>query len=473
MFKPSTEKRSFTEGSIFPKIILFALPIMMTSILQVLYNMADHIVVGRFSGDPLALAAVGSTASMTALVVNTLVGISAGTSVLVAQSYGAKNHSMISRITHTSITFAALGGIAFCAIGFLVSRPALIAMGTKAELLDNAVLYMRIICAGIPASAVMNFGAAVLRSTGDSKTPMVVFSLSGLLNVLLNLLFVIKFGMSVDGVSLATIISQYAAAVAILTILKVRKNESYALKFRQLRIDPQILVRVLRYGVPAAIQGIMYSISNIVITGAGNVFSTVDISAKTIMGNVDSVVYNVLNSFLHASMTITAQNYGAGKHERLGKVLRYSVIQSAAIGIILGQILLLVSRPLMSLFIEVGDPNAELILEKGSVLLNIMLNTYFLCGLQEVLSGVLRGLGYSILPMMISIGGICGTRILWVCTVFNLPALHTMPGLFTVYPVSWMIASVILTVACAIAFRKLKRIHLKKSDEAEKKTATV
>ena len=473
MFKPSTQKRSFTEGSIFPKIILFALPIMMTSVLQVLYNMADHIVVGRFSGDPLALAAVGSTASMTALVVNMLVGISAGTSVLVAQAYGARNHEMISRITHTSVTFAAIGGLAFCAIGLAVSRPALIAMGTKPELIDNAVAYMRIICSGIPASAVMNFGASVLRSTGDSKTPMIVFSLSGLLNVLLNLLFVIKFGMSVDGVALATIISQYAAAAAIISILKLRKSESYALKFRQLKIEPQILLRVLRYGVPAAIQGVMYSVSNIVITSAGNAFDTVDISAKTIMGNVDGIVYNVLNSFLHASMTITAQNYGAGKYERLGKVLLYSMIQSASIGIILGQVLLILSQPMMSLFIEVGDPNTALILEKGDVLLRIMLNTYFICGLQEVFSGALRGLGYSILPMVISIGGICGTRILWVCTIFKLPAVHSMPGLFTVYPVSWAIASIILGTACIFAFKKIKRLSESKRDEAEKKTATV
>lgn len=458
MFKPAAMRKNFTEGPIFLKIITFALPIMLTSILQVAYNMADHIVVGQFSGDALALAAVGCTSSLTALVINLLVGISAGTGVVVAQAYGAKNDALVSRAVHTSITFAALGGIIFTAIGIAVSRPALILMGTKPELIDSATTYMRIICAGIPASAVYNFSAAAVRSVGDSKTPLMILSTAGIINVMFNLLFVTVFNMSVDGVALATIISQYISAAWILIVLYRRRGECYALNPKKLGIDKKVLGRILRFGVPAGIQTSLYSISNILMTSAANVFTTVDLSAKTIMGNVDAIVYNTLNSYLHASMTVTAQNYGAGKYKRINKALGYSLLQVATIGILLGQVLLALDYPIMSMFIDATDPNKELILQKGHDLLMIMMNTYFLCGIMETLSGTLRGLGYSILTMSLSVGGICGMRILWIFVFFPMEALHTMPGLFLVYPISWAITGIAMGITCIFAWKKLRRL---------------
>ncbi len=459
MFKSTATKRNFTEGPLFFKIILFAIPIMLTGILQVMYNMADHIVVGQFSGDTLALAAVGSTASLTGLVVNLLVGISAGTGVVVAQAYGAKHNELVSKALHTSITFAAIGGIVFMVIGILVSEPALIAMDTKPELLEKASLYMKIVCCGIPASAVYNFSASALRSTGDSKTPLMILSISGLANVLFNILFVVVFHMTVDGVALATIISQYISAAWVLMVLIIRKNESYALDFKKLGIDKRVLLRVLRYGVPAGIQTSLFSISNILLTSASNVFSNVDISAKTIIGNIDSVAYTTMNSYLHAAMTVTAQNYGAGEYKRINKAFLYSLLQVTVIGIAVGQLILLFSNNLMSLFINSADPNKELILEKGRELLVIMLNTYFLCGIMETLSGSLRGLGYSLTPMLISVGGICGIRILWIYTAFPLEALHTMPGLFLAYPISWAATILMLVIVCVFAWRRLGRMR--------------
>ena len=459
MFKPSSLSKNFTEGALFTKIILFALPIMFTGVLQNLYNIADHIIVGQFSGDPLALAAVGSTASLTSIVVNLLVGISAGTGVVVAQSYGAKNYDMVSKISHTSLAFAAIGGIGFCLFGCLISRPTLILMGTKPELLDAANLYMCIICAGIPASAVMNFGAASIRSSGDSKTPMIIFTLSGLVNVIFNLLFVISFGMSVDGVALATIISQYMSAVAIVVIMYKRRSEAYALQFKELKIRRRELSMVLRYGVPAALQGAMYGISNIFISSAANVFTTVEISARTIAGNVDGILYSSINSYQHAAMTVTAQNYGAGKYNRINKTLVYTLLQAVVIAIGLGQILLVLADPIMSMFVAPADPNRTAVLATGMDLLVLMLNTYFIIGFMEVLSGIMRGLGYSVLPTVISVCGICGIRTLWVSTIFKIPAMRTLVGLYTVYPVSWFVTSLAFAVACIFAWKKLGRIR--------------
>lgn len=469
MFKSVGKNRSFTEGPLFSKIFLFALPIMLTGILQVLYNLADHIVVGQFSGDPLALAAVGSTTSLTALVVNMLVGISAGTSVVVAQSYGAKDYGTLSRALHSSIAFAAIGGLAFCGIGLLVSRPALILMGTKPELLDSSTLYMRIICMGIPASAVMNFGAATLRASGDSKTPMIIFTSSGVINVILNLIFVILCHMTVDGVALATIISQYISACCIVGILIHRKSEPYAFSFKKLKIHKRELLMVLRYGVPAALQTIMYSISNIAITSAANVFSTVDLSAKTITTNIDSILYTSLNSYQHAAMTVSAQNYGAGKYKRISRSLGYTLIQVIVVGIGLGTILRIFADPVMSMFIDASDPNRAAIMERGRELLTLLLSTYFLLGIMETLSGTLRGLSYSVSPMLISIMGICGVRILWILLVFPLESVHSMIGLYAVYPVSWIITTVAFAIFCIFAWKKLGRMA-KASEDSQSKS---
>lgn len=455
MFKEKSLKKNFVEGPLFFKIFTYAAPIMLTSILQIVYNMADNIVVGQFSGDPLALAAVGCTGSLTGLIVNLLIGISGGTGVIVAQAYGAKNHDMVSRAVHTSVGFALVGGLVFMIFGLLISRPALIWMGTKEELLDLATLYMRIVCLGIPASSLYNFSAAGLRSVGDSKTPLAILSASGLMNVLLNVVFVVLFGMSVDGVALATIISQYTSAIWVLLVLIRRKNECYNLNLRKIRIEGAVLARVLRFGIPAALQGTMFNISNTLITSAANGFSNAALSAKTIVGSIDGICYCALNSYFHAAMTVTAQNYGARKRDRIDRAFIFSLLQVTTIGILLGQLVLLFSNPLASLFIDPADPNKDAVLMHCTELLNVLLQTYFLCGVMETLSGWLRGLGYSLMPTLVSVAGICGVRILWIYVFF--PMFPTIMGLYYCYPISWGSTALIFFVMCFNAHRRLKR----------------
>lgn len=449
-------KATLTEGPIFSKMILYVLPIMLTGILQLLYNMADHVVVGQFSGDETALAAVGSTASLTNLIVNLFMGITAGSGVVVARSFGAKDYDRLSRAVHTSMLFALLGGVVFSVIGFSVAFPALDLMGTNADIIDSATLYMRIICLGVPATAVYNFGATILRSVGDSKTPLYILASSGLVNVGLNLLFVIVCHMTVDGVALATIISQYVSALVVVIILCKRSTTVYALDFKKLKIDKRLLLQILRFGIPAGIQSSLFSISNVAITTAVNGFDTATVAGKTIAGNIDGILYTSLNSYLHAAMTFTAQNYGAGKLQRIKKTLGSALIQVLIVGISLAAIILTFGREFGSLFVDSSAPNKEAVIKAVLDMLRVTVPFYFMCGVMETLSGVLRGLGYSMAPMVMSVGGICGIRILWILTAFQLEPLHNIGGLYLCYPITWTATALMLFITLLIIWPKVK-----------------
>ena len=459
-------KRTFTEGPLFFKILLFSLPIMATGILQILYNMADNIVVGKFSGDDLALAAVGCTASLTTLIVNLLSGIAAGTGVVVSQAYGARDNDRVERAVHTAMTFSVIGGLLFMLLGLSVSRGALVLMGTNEEILGRAVLYFRIICLGIPASAVYNFGASILRSIGDSKTPLAILSATGIVNVLLNLVFVIGFHMTVDGVAVATISAQYLSAIAVVAVLVARKGENYALSFKRLRIEKPVFLRILRYGLPTGIQSSFFGISNVLLTSAVNTFPTVVVSAKTIASNVDGISYTAMNSFAQASMTFVGQNYGAGKFDRVKRALGYTFIQVSVLGLVLTQTELLFGRSLARLFIEAGTENADLIVEYALEIMSVVLATYFLCGIMEVLSGAIRGMGYSVSSMLVSLFGACFFRIFWVEVLFkNFEFFGTLRGLFLVYPVSWTITISMQSVLVIRAFKRMNK--MKEAAEAK------
>ena len=450
-------KRDLTEGPLFVPILTFVIPIILTGILQILYNMADNIVVGRFSGDTLALAAVGSTSSLSNLIINLLMGVAGGSAVVIAQSYGAKELDKLSKAVHTSMLFSVIGGIFFCVLGLVISKPALMLMGTKEHLMDRALLYLRIICLGIPASAIYNFGAATLRSVGDSKTPLYILSSTGLINVLLNLFFVIVCKMSVGGVALATIISQYVSAIVIVTILFARKNAAYSLDMESMGIDLAILKRILSLGLPAGLQGTLFSISNIILTSGINMLPDADISGKTIAINIEGLVYTAMNSYLHASTTFTGQNYGAKKPDRIKKSIIYAVIQVALIGFIGGQIINFFGEPLANLYIDPTDANKEAVLSAALELMNFMLSCYFLCGVMDTLSGALRGLGYSVIPMIISIGAICVLRAIWVWYVFPTERFKSLIGICTVYPISWSLGVISLIIALLIVFRRVKQ----------------
>ncbi len=429
---------------------------MLTGLLQICYNMADNIVVGRYSGDSLALAAVGSTSALANLIINLLMGIAGGAGVLIAQCYGAKDHERLSKAVHTSMLFALFGGIFFCLFGFIIAKPALALMGTKTELMSRALLYLRIICIGIPASAIYNFGAAVLRSVGDSKTPLYILSSTGVINVILNLVFVILFGMSIDGVALATIIAQYVSAFTVVLILFKRKESVYSLSLGKMHIDRELLGRMLKLGLPAGFQGSLFSISNIIITGGINTLPTEAISGKTIAINIEGLVYTAMNSYLHASMTFTGQNYGARNSERIKKSILYAVIQVSAIGIIGGQFINLLGRPIASLYIDPTIENSDLVMNYTLELMGFMLSVYFLCGIMDTLSGSLRGLGYSIIPMIISIFAICVLRTLWVLFVFPTESFHSLIGIYIIYPISWLIGAGLLVITLIFVYRKIK-----------------
>ena len=450
-------KKNFTEGPIFWRITLFALPIMLTGVLQICYGMADNIVVGKFSGDPLALAAVGCTSTFSNLVINLLLGLAAGTGIVVAQCYGAKEHKLVSRGVHTAIIVALVGGILFMTVGLIICRPVLVLLGTKPELIDKSTLYLSIIFMGIPGNAVYNFGAAILRSTGDSKTPLLILSTAGLINVGLNLVFVIGCKMTVEGVAIATISSQYISAAAVLTALSMKRGECYAFSFKKLCFDKRMFSRIMRYGVPSGLQSAMFSISNMLMTGAVNTFPTTTITANTIASNIDAITYTSMNSFTQASMTFVGQNYGARNHNRIKKSFIYCILQVFVIGVLVAGLELILSGPLISLFVDEADPNAAIITERTVEIITLLLSTYVICGVMDVTAGAIRGLGYALSPMFINVFCICVMRVIWIYVFFPMERLHTITGLYLAYPITWTASLIAMLTAFILVYRGISR----------------
>ena len=454
----------------FWRITTFALPLMLTGIIQIFYNMADNIVVGQFSGDPYALGAVGSTSSFSNLILTLLLGMSIGAGVIVAQSYGAKNDGMLSNTVHTALTFALFGGIAFMLIGLVISEPVLRLMEIKEVFFDKSLLYLRIICLGIPASSVYNFGASILRSVGNSKTPLYILSLSGLLNVGLNLVFVIGCHMTVAGVALATIVSQYASAIAVVTVLAIHKNDNYGFSFKKYRFDKNILLRMIRLGIPAGIQSAMFSVSNMILASSVNTLKDTAVTAYAISNSIDSIAYTCGNCFCVACTTFSGQNYGAGKPERVKKALFYSLIQAVVVVFTMGQLILLFGEPISKLYIDAANPQRDEIVREVINLISMLLTTYFLCAVMECFSGLLRALGYSLLPMVNSIIGICGTRIIWVFIFFPMERFNNLRGMFICYPISWSFAALLQIIGCIFAWKKLRKIYPVKKEVKQEAT---
>ena len=431
---------AFTEGGLFFKILLFTLPIIATNILSLLYNTADQIVVGQFASDPNALAAVGSTGTLTNLIINLLFGMTAGTSVIVARSYGARDKETLHRAVHTSMLFAAIGGVVVMLIGLSVCRFGLTLMGTKEDIFESAVLYMSIILCGVPASSIFNFAASIIRSTGDSKTPFLILASTGIVNVVFNLIFVILFHMGVAGVALATVISQYLSAAWAVWIL-MRTDEDFRLSLRELRIDKQIFRQVLLIGIPSGIQGSLFSISNILIQSSINTFTTPEVSGSTISSTLEGYAYTAGNCFYQSVMTFVGQNLGAGKYDRVKRSLLYCLIQSALTVGIVSSVELLFAHQIVPIFVDMTSPVATEIVNAAIVRMKILLVCYFLTGPMDVLTGYLRALGMSILPMITSFIFACGLRVLWCIFVF--PLFGTPQSLFIIFPISW-----IATVLC-------------------------
>lgn len=418
-------------GPLFTKILIFALPIMAMNLLQLLFNAADMIVVGKFSGSQ-ALAAVGATGALINLLVNFFMGLSVGTSVIVAQDYGAGDQYGISRSVHTSIFISIIGGVAVMAIGLVFCAPLLEIMGTPEDIFGLSVLYMRIYFLGVPASMVYNFAAAILRAIGDSRRPMYYLMISGAVNVVLNLFFVIVFHMSVDGVAWATVISQYVSAVLIMICL-IRSDGAIRFVFRRMRIDGQKLKKIVKIGLPAGMQGLLFSISNTLIQSSINSFGSTMVAASSASGNVENLVGTSMNAYYNAALTFTGQNMGAGKYERIDTIAKVCTVLIIASWIILGGTVVLFGRPLLSLF--TSEPQ---VIELGMERLYVMMAGFLSCGIMNAYPGLTRGMGYSVMPMICTLVGACLMRIVWLATFFVW--YRSIFMLFICYPITWSLA---------------------------------
>lgn len=417
-------------GRIMPKMLLFAIPVMLTSILQLLFNAADIIVVGRFAGDN-SLAAVGSNSSLIGLMTNLFVGLSIGTNVLVSRYYGSKNDEEISKAVSTSILVALVSGTFLTILGVVFARKILILMHTPDEVLGLATLYLVIYFFGMSPMMIYNFGSAVLRASGDTRRPLFYLSVAGVVNVILNLFFVIYLHLDVAGVAIATVISQCISATLVLRCL-ARETGPMRFSFHKARVDLANLLQILRIGVPAGLQGVLFSFSNVVIQSSINTFGAAVMAGSSASDNIEMFVYFSMEAFYQAVISFTSQNMGAGRIDRVYKVLKTGMICSVAAGLAFGVFVLLCSRQLLGIY-----TSSEAVVAFGQERIRVIILAYVVCGLMEVMGGVMRGIGYSILPTAVTLLGVCVFRIVWVTGLLRVPVFHSVITVYLSYPVSW------------------------------------
>lgn len=434
-----------TTGSILPKLLMFSLPLMLSSILQLLFNAADVIVVGQFEGEN-ALAAVGSTGALINLIVNLFMGLSVGANVVIARYYGAGELKDTSQAIHTSVTVSMISGVILAVFGFIMARTFLVWMGSPDEVLPLAALYMRIYFLGMPFNMLYNFGAAVLRAVGDTQRPLVFLMLAGVINVILNLIFVIVLGIGVAGVALATIISQGVSATLVMLCL-LRSEGAIHVDPHKLGIDLAKLKEITRIGLPAGFQGVFFSLSNVLIQSTVNSFGSIVMAGNSVSSNIEGFIYVAMNAMHQAAITFTSQNLGARKYVRIRKVCLLSVLSVTVIGVALGCVALLLKNVLLGIYSDKPE-----VIAAGEIRLLIIASTYFLCGIMDVLCGALRGLGSTVLPMVVSILGACAFRIFWIYCV--LPFNRTLNMLYISYPVSWIITAAVHAICFAVMLRK-------------------
>ena len=424
-------RRDMLSGPLFPSIVSYTIPIILTGLLQLLFNAADLVVVGT-KGE-IYLSAVGATGAITNLIVNLFIGLSVGAGVTMAHAMGCRDQVAIHRTVHTALPTALIGGVVLTVAGIALSETFLRWMETPEKVLPLATLYMQIYFGGMVFNMVYNFGAALLRAAGDTRGPLVYLSIAGVCNVVLNFIFVMFFGMTVDGVALATVISQAISAVLVVWAL-MRRTDAARLQLRKLRIYQAQILKIVRLGLPAGIQGSLFSISNVLIQSSINSFGEIFMAGSTAAGSIEGFVYVTMNAFHQTALNFTGQNMGAGQYRRVRKILLICLGCVSAVGLAVGGGVYLLREPLLGIYI-VDSPNAALAIAAGAERMLYVCIPYFLLGLMDVTTGVLRGLGSSLTPMVISVLGVCGFRIAWIYTVFA--ADHTPGTLFLSYPVSW------------------------------------
>ena len=435
-----------TNGPFLKKIFMFSLPLMATGLLQLLYNSADTAIVGKFAGSD-ALAAVGSTGSLINLIINVFIGLSMGSGVMVARHIGANDEKRVSKSVHTAMLLGLVSGIIVAVIGFFMSGTFLKLMHVEEGVLELSTLYLKIYFLGAPGSLVYNFGASLLRASGDTKRPLYILSASGIVNVVLNLILVIPFKMSVAGVAIATITSQYLTAI-IVVILLFRTSSMLKLSIKKLRFDILELKNIIRIGVPAGLQSSLFSISNVIIQSAVNSFGAVAMAGIAAGSQFDGYIFVCTNAIAQTTMTFTSQNIGAAKYQNINKVYRYCFIVASVISIVLSAAGFFFRDEIVWIFAKEPD-----VIELGAQRLALVIPFYIFCSLQDVAAGQIRGMGKSIEPMILSLFGTCVVRLAWIFLI--LPPDRSLMDIYWAYPISWFATFVLLNILYVIKFKKM------------------
>ena len=431
-------------GSVMDKLISFSIPLMLSGILQLLFNAVDIIVVGRFTGSH-ALAAVGSTTALINVFTNLFIGVSLGANVLAARFYAANREREMSETVHTAITFALISGVVMVFVGLLFSRGALELMDTPADVIEQSTLYMRIYFSGMPFFMMYNYGAAILRAIGDTKRPLMFLIIAGITNALLNLLLVIVFHLGVAGVAIATVIAQMISCILVLRCL-YKTDSCYQLRFSKLVLKWDCLKQIFQVGIPAGIQSTVINFSNVLLQSSVNSFGSVAMAGYTAANNIFGFLFASVNSITQACMSFTSQNYGVGKWKRMDKVLRNCILLSVIVSILLGGGSYIFGPELLKIY-----TSDQAVIQCGMEILLYTTVTYFMCGLMDLFPGALRGMGYSAVPMLLSVIGTVGTRVVWIFWIF--PKHRELDVLFISYPASWLV-TIILQVICYYFVRK-------------------
>ncbi len=437
-----------TDGVILPKLLIFSFPIMLSGVLQLLFNAADVIIVGRFAGSR-SLAAVGSVTVIINLMITLFIGLSVGGNVAVARNIGAGNKRAASDTVHTAICISIVGGLLLVLIGTVLAKRILILMSSPGDVIDLAALYLRIYFLCMPALLVYNFGSALLRAQGDTERPLIYLSIAGVINVIINLVTVIVFNMGVAGVGMATAVSQYISAFLIVRCL-MREEGALHLDIKKIKINKRALKGILRVGLPAGVQGMIFALSNAIIQSTINSFGSTVMAGSAAAANIETFIYVAMNSFYQSALTFCSQNYGANKLDRIDRTLVWSEVLVAATGVILGGAAILSGRVLLSVY-----STDALVIEAGMRRMKYICSLYAICGMMDVFVGSLRGMGCSVIPMIVSLVGACGIRLLWIATVFSLYPSDTV--LYMSYPISWIITAAIHFLCYMIIRKRIRK----------------
>ncbi|MBE6701456.1 MAG: MATE family efflux transporter [Ruminococcaceae bacterium] len=439
------------EGPLFPSIIKYVVPLMLSSILQILFNAADQVVVGRFCGSD-AFASVGATSSLVNLIVNLFIGISTGAGIVVAKAYGARDDKTVHNAVHTAIPLAVISGTILTLIGLFFSKKLLVFMDTPADILPYSTKYLKIYFCGSIFSLLYNFAAAILRAVGDTKSPFISLSIAGIVNVVLNIVLVTLFNMDVDGVAIATVISHVISSILVIYSL-CNREDSARLMFGKLKIYKDSVLNILKIGIPSGLNSCMFSMSNVLIQSSINSFGKAVVAGDSAARSVEHFTYVVMNSFYQASLNFTGQNLGAKQYKRLFKAVGVCLLSVMIIGLTMSVVIYTFGESLLSIFIT-DSPDA---IRYGMIKLAFVGLPYFLCGMMEVSTGAIRGFGAAIVPMIISVIGVCGIRIGWILTIFKIPKFHTLESLYFSYPVSWILTFIAQMIALYFVYKNYRK----------------